>query len=322
MTKKQAEEIHDRLKIKMKGGYLIDSPPLKEFAIEFIKHKRDVDNIRSTDRYINSLKFLISFFGPGTLLSEITPKRIDEFKAFRIKTVTPSTVNRDVRCLSSMITLAKKWNQFEGDNPVTKAGMLREIRDELVPVNAKEEAVFLESLYDNISWVCEFALNTGMRIGEILQLKEKALKFNNIDNMFYAKLEATEQKGKRFRDVPLNYRAMELIENARMFKKQVKSGVEEIFISSNGEKYAGSDSIYKVIVKTCKRNGIRKINPHLLRHTFITRLIERGADPITVQEIVGHTSIKTLLRYTHLRTSKFNAVNLLITVKNSGKSVA
>jgi len=65
-----------------------------------------------------------------------------------------------------------------------------------------------------------------------------------------------------------------------------------------------------------------EINPHLLRHTFITRLIENGADPISVQEIVGHANIKTLLKYTHLRSSKFNAVNLLRNFKNEDKSVA
>jgi len=322
MTKKQAEGIHDRLKIKMKGGHIIDSPTLGEFAVEFLDYKGNVEKLRSVSGYVLSLRTWIKFFGDKILLSEITPKKIDEFKSFRLKTVKPPTVNRDLACLRTMYNLAEKWNQFKGDNPVSKAGTLQEIRDELVPVNTQEELILLESLPDNLSWVCEFALNTGMRIGEILQLKEKAIKFNDIDKMSYARIEATEQKGKRFREVPLNDRAMELIEKARIFKKEIKSGSEEIFISSEGKRYAGPDSIYKVIVKKCKQNGLRKINPHLLRHTFITRLIERGADPISVQEIVGHVNIKTLLRYTHLRASKFSAVNLLSNDKNKDKSVA
>ena len=65
-----------------------------------------------------------------------------------------------------------------------------------------------------------------------------------------------------------------------------------------------------------------EIDPHLLRHTFITRLIENGADPISVQEIVGHANIKTLLKYTHLRSSKYKAVNLLNEAENRDKSVA
>jgi len=140
--------------------------------------------------------------------------------------------------------------------------------------------------------------------------------------MFFARIEATEQKGKRYRDVPLNNKAIGLIEDFRLFKKQYKFQAQEIFVNSKGERYSGHDSIYTTVVRTCKRLGLRKIYPHLFRHTFITRLIENGADPITVQEIVGHANINTLLKYTHLRSSKFNAVNLLDNDENEDKNVA
>ncbi len=322
MTKRQAEEIHDRIKSKVKGGYIIVSPPLEEFAAEFIKHKRDVDNIRSTDRYIHSIKHLISFLGPNKLLSDITPKNVDDYKAHRLKKVAPGTVNRELQCLRAMINLAEKWNQHKGDNPVTKAGLIKEVRNEIVPVTKDEESMLLEALHHNISWICEFALNTGMRVEEILQLKEKAIQHNKMENMYFAKIEATEQKGKRFREVPLNERAIELIEEARQFKKKFKPEPDEIFLNSKGARYSGHDSIYPTVIRACKKLGLRKINPHLFRHTFITRLIEKGADPISVQEIVGHANIKTLLRYTHLRSSKFNAVNLLNSSENKDKSAA
>jgi integrase len=326
MTKAQAQEIHDRLKLKMKPGtegeYLIESPPLIDFAPEFIEHKKEVDNIRSVDRYVHSIKHLLSFFGHAILLSELTPKKIDDYKAHRLKSVAPGTVNRELQCLRAMINLAEKWNQFQGRNPVSKAGLIKEVRDEIVPVNQDEEVKLLGALHLNISLICEFALNTGMRVEEILQLKEKAIQHNKIENMFFAKIEATEQKGKRFREVPLNDRAMELLEEARQFKKKFKKAPEEIFLNSKGVRYSGHDSIYPTVIRACKKLGLRKINPHLFRHTFITRLIERGADPISVQEIVGHANIKTLLRYTHLRSSKFNAVNLLGNAGNKGKSAA
>lgn len=320
MTKKQAETIHDSFKFKIKGGYVLDSPPLESFALEFIIHKRDVEKLRSTDRYIHSLKYLINYFGGTCTLNEITPKNIDEYKSLRLKTVKSSTVNRELECLKALINLAEKWNQFSGPNPVSKAGLLKEIRDEQVPVSIEEESILIPALMDNISWICEFALNTGMRIGEILQLKEKAISYNKIEKMSFAKIEATEQKGKKFREVPLNERAMELIEISRIYKKKVKSKAPEIFVNLEGKRYLNHDSVYPTVLRTCKKLGLRNINPHLFRHTFITRLIENGADPITVQEIVGHTSIKTLLRYTHLRSSKYKAVNLLNVPKKKGKT--
>jgi len=219
-----------------------------------------------------------------------------------------------------MFSQAEIWGQFSGQNPVSKAGLLKEIREEQVPVSLKEERILIPALMDNVSWICEFALNTGMRIGEILQLKDKAISYNKLEKMNFAMIEATEQKGKKFREVPLNNRAVELIEISRAYKKKIKSKAPEIFVNSNGERYKDHDSVYPTVLRTCKKLRLRNINPHLFRHTFITRLIENGADPITVQEIVGHTNIKTLLRYTHLRSSKYKAVNLLNIAENEGKS--
>ncbi|TFG76403.1 MAG: hypothetical protein E4H21_06445 [Thermodesulfobacteriales bacterium] len=71
----------------------------------------------------------------------------------------------------------------------------------------------------------------------------------------------------------------------------------------------------------CKKIGIRKIYPHLLRHTFITRAIESGkVDPIAVREVVGQANLKTLLRYVHLTDSKVVAVNAVMRENKEDKS--
>lgn len=311
MTKRQAEEEYDNYKRRVKRKGSFQSPGLEEFAYQFLKQKREVDKIRSTERYRQSLRHLIEFFGPLTELKDITVRNIDEYKSIRLDSVKPGTVNRELQCLKALINLADKWNVFSGDNPVSKAGLLREIREEAIPVSHEEENKLIPALQKNVSRICEFALNTGMRIEEILQLKEKALKYDKQAGRTMAKIEATEQKGKRIREVPLNDRAMTLIKEAKDYKKEIGSKSSEIFVNQAGVRYAGHDSIYPIVVRTCKKLHLRKIYPHLFRHTFITRLLENGADPITVREIVGHADLKTLLRYTHLRSSKYNAVDLL-----------
>lgn len=312
ITKTQAQEIHDRLKLRIKGGvaseFIVYPPALGEFSEEFISHKRDVEQIRAAERYEYSAAQLINFFGGGLKLSEITPRRIDEYKAHRLKTVKPGTVNRELTCLKAMINLAAKWNQFKGENPVSKAGLLDEIRDEMVPVSYDEEDLLLPALNPHLSRICEFDLNTGMRIEEVLILSESMIDFGRR----IAKLEATQQKGKKTREVPLNDRAIELIGEGIEHGKQFRNPKKIIFLNRHGTPYAGHDSIRPAVVRACKKAGIRKIHPHLLRHTFITRAIENGADPISVREIVGHANLKTLLRYVHLKDSKARAVNMVM----------
>jgi len=318
ITKAQAMLIHDRIKVKIKGGLaaelLIESPTLHEFLPQFIQHKKEVEQIRSSERYVYSGQQLERFFGGYTKLSEITPKRVDEYKARRLKTVKPGTVNRELQCLRAMINLAKTWNQFQGENPVSKAGLLDEIRDDLVPLTWEEEDKLIAVLSPSLARIVEFDLNTGMRIDEVITLREKAVDFGRR----IAKLEATEQKGKRTREVPLNERALDLIHEAIDHGKRYRNPQGYIFLNwRQGKPYQGHDAVYPSIIRACKRAGIRRIHPHLLRHTFITRAIEAGAGPISVQEIVGHANLKTLLRYVHLKESKYRAVDAIMRKKGT-----
>jgi hypothetical protein len=66
------------------------------------------------------LKHFILLFG-DRLLSDITPKDVDDYKRIRLKDVAPSTVNRELQCVRSLFNLAKRWNKFFGNNPVSEA---------------------------------------------------------------------------------------------------------------------------------------------------------------------------------------------------------
>ncbi|UCC40359.1 MAG: tyrosine-type recombinase/integrase, partial [Candidatus Aminicenantes bacterium] len=78
----------------------------------------------------------------------------------------------------------------------------------------------------------------------------------------------------------------------------------------------------KVFGRIVNRAGLKRIRLHDLRHTFASRLVERGVDLITVKELLGHSSVKTTERYTHThREEKKRAVGTLVEKANKAENL-
>lgn len=140
--------------------------------------------------------------------------------------------------------------------------------------------------------LCILALNTGMRKSEILDLKWPDIKGDEIEII---------GKALKRRTVPLNATARSVIE--RQPKKN-----EHVFDLSNRHQ---PDLFRRTVGQIRKRTGI-DFHFHLLRHSFTTKLIEKGIDFVTVGELLGHSKISTSLIYSHTnKERKKKAVSLL-----------
>ncbi len=124
ITKTLAKEMLRRLERQVKLGQyeMLDAeiPTFNEFSIEYLTHGKEVLKKRSWWRDVYGLKHFVLLFGDRRL-SEITPKDVDDYKRIRLKDVAPSTVNRELQCVRSLFNLAKRWNKFFGNNPVSEA---------------------------------------------------------------------------------------------------------------------------------------------------------------------------------------------------------
>ena len=131
---------------------------------------------------------------------------------------------------------------------------------------------------------------TGLRVSEVCQLR-----VSDVDSS--RMLVRVEQgKGAKDRYVPM---CRTLLDELRAYWKQCRP-THYMFPGRRGRPIA-SRHIYRVCRDAGEAAGIRQVvHPHLLRHSFATHLLDRGANILQVQAILGHTCLKTTARYIHI----------------------
>lgn len=107
-------------------------------------------------------------------------------------------------------------------------------------------------------------------------------------------------KGKKERIVPVASSAVEAVDYYLLHYRPPDAKIEALFINTK-QKRIDRFSIWRQLKAYAKQVGvIKSISPHTLRHSFATHLLENGADLRVIQELLGHSSIATTDRYTHL----------------------
>jgi integrase/recombinase XerD len=153
--------------------------------------------------------------------------------------------------------------------------------------------------------ILETLYATGMRVSEAVNLK---LDNVNFDVGFLRCL----GKGNKERVIPLGKKAVislrRYLESARPYFLKKKSS-EYLFLNRSGNKLT-RQSFWKLIKKYARQARIKKpIKPHILRHSFATHLLERGADLRSVQEMLGHANISTTQIYTHINKERLKSIH-------------
>jgi integrase len=233
-------------------------------------------------------------------VGEITTLKIEKYRAERLKEgVRKSTTNRELALLKRMFNLAVDWGYLQ-ENRARKIKQFSEkdnIKERVL--SEQEEPRLLEESTDHLKPIITTALNTGMRKSEILNLK-----WDQIDlEQRFILIENT--KSGENRTVPINDVLLEVVKNLETNKKSN-------YVFSNPETSRPFKTVRRAFENACRRAGITNMRFHDLRHTFGTRLIQRGVDIVTVQNLLGHHSVTVTQRYTHSnREQKREAVEIL-----------
>ena len=141
----------------------------------------------------------------------------------------------------------------------------------------------------------ELLYATGLRCAELVSLD-----LGEVD--FESRMVRVVGKGRKERVVPFGGRARDAVKAWLPVRVALSPDSEALFINQRGGRLTDR-SVRSLVAHRIRQVAItRRVSPHTLRHSFATHLLERGADLRTIQELLGHTSLSTTQRYTHVNT--------------------
>lgn len=257
-----------------------------EFSELYIENYARV-NKRSWNDDVCCIRKFKEFFR-NSYLQDISSFDIESFKAKRLKKGnSKSRVNRYLALLKKMFNLAIDWG-YLNENQVRKVKFFPE-NDNLKEriLCPEEERRLFEASSNHLRPIISTALHTGMRRGEILSLK-----WNQVD-LTKRIIRVEKTKSNKIRTIPIN--DLLLKELIQLKKENGKSD----FIFLNPKTGKPMKDVKTAFNAAKRRAKIKELRFQDLRHTFASRLVERGVDLITVKELLGHHSVLITQRYTH-----------------------
>lgn len=289
---------------KEKSSYIIEDGNSKELS-EFQDYLLNVR--RYSSNTVSSYSFDICDFtkfirGLGKIFKDI---KVDDVKSWILdlteRQIGKRSIKRKMSSLKSFYAwmyLQKKVDSdpFEYVHSPKATHALpdfffeKEI-DALLAANEKRT----DKLKDRDQALLMLMFASGLRASEVVNLT-----FNQVD--FGNRIMKVSGKGNKDRLVPFTNSAKESMLNYinGLRKDLLKEDTKYIFLNSKGNKMTVRGLEYILDEIEAKTGLYGKIHPHMLRHSFATKMLNRGADLRTIQELLGHSSIETTSIYTHV----------------------
>jgi integrase/recombinase XerC len=249
---------------------------------------------------------------PGSAIQSVDFQLTREFFGRLFGNYRRTTISRKLSAVRSFFTFLEKKGLKVGNPaadistpkqekyipdylPVDEMFRLLERPDRQRPLGLRDLAI-LEVLY-----------SCGIRVSELT-----GLNLNSID--FDQRLVKVFGKGSKERIVPIGRQAVSAVkaylESTEELRRKARGDIQAgpLFINFRGGRLS-TRSVGKIVKKYGKEGGLMTdISPHDLRHTFATHLLDGGADLRSVQELLGHASLSSTQKYTHVSLDRLMEV--------------
>lgn len=222
-----------------------------------------------------------------------------------------SSTNQVLLVLSSVLSTARKLGLITEQPKIelVKVPATRKIKH-LEPDDFEKLVEAAAQVGSASVAVVLLAGEAGLRLGEVIALRPKDLDFRsrivNVNTTVWHG-QRTLPKGGEPRSVPMSSRLFTALQAMDLGRSDIVTRD-----SAHGQGQCTPDAIANLIERAARVAGLGHVHAHVLRHTFATRLLSRGVDVRTVQQLMGHRDIKTTLAYLHLiRGAERRAIDAL-----------
>jgi len=272
---------------------------MRRYIFDFLRYLKTEKNVSPhTERsYLSDLEQLFDFLGE-TDLAMADHQTLRQYVGHLVKLkVRKSSIARKLSAIRSFFKYLNRAGLLQ-NNPARLIATPRQEK-RLPAVLTVDDALRLmeapgkgdvTELRDRA--VLEALYSTGIRASELTGM-------NREDISRHDRLIRIRGKGRKERIVPVGDKALDAID-AYLRQRTTSGEPAAVFIGPSGKRLTAR-TVQRILENYRKKLGLTsKASPHTLRHSFATHLLESGADLRSLQELLGHASLSTTQRYTHL----------------------
>lgn len=281
--------------------------------LDYLKYEKrySIHTITSYQTDLTDFLQYLKYQFDGINISEINHNNIRSWLAgLKEKKLASQSINRKISTLKSFFKYQLKVGVLE-TSPMAK--VISPKNSKRLPVFIKEEETrkLVEALKQstedwkslNAKMLFTVFYATGMRLSELINLKEKQLDLDRSQIKVLG-------KGNKERIIPVSREIISDIRNyLQLKKKHFENPDEELLVTEKGRKLYPKYAYLLINTYLGTAGSLDKKSPHVLRHTFATHLMNNGADLNAVKSLLGHSSLAATQVYTHNTIEKLKDIH-------------
>lgn len=272
---------------------------MRKYVFDFLNYLKTEKNVSpNTERsYLSDLEQFFDFLGE-TDLAGVDHRKLRQFLAHLLTLKTrKSSLARKLSAIRTFFRYLNRTGVLT-NNPARLVATPKQEKRLPAVLTVDDALRLMESPAPNHDTalrdraVLETLYSTGVRAAELIGINHE-----DIDRR--DRLVRIRGKGRKERIVPIGSKALGAIDAYAAAKRQGQTAAA-VFTNPSGKRLTAR-TVQRILENHRKKIGIaQKASPHTLRHSFATHLLESGADLRSIQELLGHASLSTTQRYTHL----------------------